>query len=507
MPRALSKRASEPQLSKLISLQKKVYDFILRHDSLTAHIKTLEERLYNAQQFYEQGQRQLQTKIRLKHVFGASVVARKNLPQGIASTSTLFNNIEEELKADKDLFFANNRSIGRLQQDLSQCSRDMKSLAVAAKRARSCAANIWKRVMVLTEFLVEQHRLEAATISGNDAHQQTVMNLKPILIKDIIIIQPYDPYISGEITNISSRDYVERIIGQIALLAELAYENHKSMCMDNGELVPQFGNNITRLITDEFSFYPKAPLTIKEYTDLLHAVYAIAEKLPLNIHLILASFPVLDAEQQLHNITLHVVSGKQPILHHHSKTRVSPVDITYGHKKFAQSTLAAPSQMARVNLSQELVFSPGTIVIAHTADGAEFITNVEVCLEHQFHTGIFCLNKEMLSAKNAHKIMPMQYSHVLTSRTIDIEPDPHHVRITQADAWCGGIWTRDPNTHEYRKFTPMESIKLNNIFGRASTAHIYTPQPAMLLPGRFFTRASKHNQAIIQENLQSLAPK
>lgn len=105
MPRDLNKRASERQLSELISLQKKVYDLILRHDSLTAYIKTLEERLYKAQQFYEQGQRQLQTKIHLKHVFGASVVARKNLLQGTASTSPLFNNIEEELKADKYLFF------------------------------------------------------------------------------------------------------------------------------------------------------------------------------------------------------------------------------------------------------------------------------------------------------------------------------------------------------------------------------------------------------------------
>ncbi len=72
------------------------------------------------------------------------------------------------------------------------------------------------------------------------------------------------------------------------------------------EQTPQLGE-ITRIITDEFSFYPKdRPFTLAEYKELIRTISSQAQHLPPDIHLVLATFPVLWPDGVVDNCGLFI---------------------------------------------------------------------------------------------------------------------------------------------------------------------------------------------------------
>lgn len=486
------------QLSILIELQKRIYDITLSYDISFAQLQSLKhsynERL--AQQYHLENQLRVKENLRqmLENSINYTISNLKIIKPG-PFPELQAQNVADNIRTHN----ANMRSMDKLNKKVHKLTEKIQRMADELDSLNRTVKDLFESRMQLVAALEQEYQWQTLVKTENPAYHQVFTNVHPILIKDIIVTQPSEAPSSGEVKHLGGENYLERMIQQITQFAELAFQNHASNCIE-GQLRPEMGNRITRLITDEFSFYPKNPLTVEQYTVLLAAIDKIAKTLPANIHLILSSFPVVDNQNQLHNIIVHVASGTEPVLHHHSKAKASRVDVTYGHKKLATANISTISpQMVQINLEQELRFSYGTIAVNTTAAGTQLITNVEICKEHQLRTGIVCLEKEINRAQLACEIIPLQYSHVLSSRTIDVERHDEHVRIIQADSINPGIWTRDPHTSSYLDPIPYKEITLNNIFGQNNSARIYNPQPTTFLPQRFFDRAIRHNQHLIKE--------
>jgi hypothetical protein len=89
---------------------------------------------------------------------------------------------------------------------------------------------------------------------------------------------------------------------------------------------------VTRLTSNEFYFYPYAKrgaLKNESFANLLTRIESLAATLPENLHLILSSFPVMDADNQVHNTVVHVQCGELPRLYAFSKSMPSSVDPKY----------------------------------------------------------------------------------------------------------------------------------------------------------------------------------
>lgn len=357
--------------------------------------------------------------------------------------------------------------------------------------------------MVHEMHSLQQHHL----FRKNPAYRQIINDLKPIYIQDIVVTHSSTlaQLDSGEVRGpIEEKAVVlKKIINQIKLLADLANKHHQKNCDTAGRIKKDCENNVTRLITDEFSFYPTEPLTIKRYMSILREIYRVAKTLSLNLQLILASFPVLDTEKKLHNVILHVTCGPKPILHHHSKAFPAPLDFNYGYPLASTSSPWLTPQMALICFDKPLVFSFGGILHSKTASGARFICNIEICLEHNFHLGVRSLHAEITKSPSDSKTLPMQYSHVLSSRTTFIMGmESHNVQITQADAFKPGIWTRDSRLNTYDSHFPLEIFSLEGYFGTARRVHIFKPQPVTYLPGKMLAMAFNENLRTIKETLE-----
>ncbi len=101
---------------------------------------------------------------------------------------------------------------------------------------------------------------------------------------------------------------------------------------DRLKMLPGKENHVTRLSFNEFYFYPyqkHGPLSQHGFDALVQKVDTLAHELPENLHLVLASFPVMDAKHQVHNMVLHVQCGEEAKLYSFAKAIPSKQDIDY----------------------------------------------------------------------------------------------------------------------------------------------------------------------------------
>ena len=374
-----------------------------------------------------------------------------------------------------------------------------------------------ERLNLLNLFKEEQRKcfsLDRDLCSISRAYGLALHNLQPILIQDILVTHPpgLETPENGETLNPIEEEcsYLGRMVQQFKLLAQLAKYHHQKNCTPDGRLKTSCKHNITRLITDEFSFYPCEPLTTEAYLYLLRTLEKIAKTLPSNIHLVLASFPVLDINEQLHNTTVHLDTGPeldtgpQPVLHHHSKALHAKEDFNYGYVFAENSAPWAHAQMPQIHFDRPLIFGFGSILYSWTAGRACLMNKLEVCIEHNYNIGLDCLGEELNRAVLADEIIPMQYSHVLTSRTTFInQREANNIRITQADAERPGVWIRDHQSSNFSSYQPSKVLRLDNYFGKSNQVHVYSPQQASYLPEEFFKRAASNNARIIDSQLES----
>ncbi|MEO8401454.1 MAG: hypothetical protein ABI597_06600 [Gammaproteobacteria bacterium] len=177
------------------------------------------------------------------------------------------------------------------------------------------------------------------TAASPDSHETQ----KPILISDILVSQtgtdPLNPM--GELNKLSSHairgnrtDDLQRMVDHISMLGRIANAQHIQMYFEkNNEkltLHQSDQNKITRLSLNEFSLYPHGePLTLQEFESVTEEIKKLARKFQPNLHLNLASLPVIGQDKKIYNIIIYVQCGELPSLQTFIKTIPSDLDTSY----------------------------------------------------------------------------------------------------------------------------------------------------------------------------------
>ncbi|HHS8496379.1 hypothetical protein, partial [Legionella anisa] len=273
---------------------------------------------------------------------------------------------------------------------------------------------------------------------------------------------------------------VDRMIEQIKALAECAKKNSKP-------------TRLTRLITDEFSFYTKnTPLSIEEYKELINRTSEVLKDLPPNIVLILSSIPVLWPDGSLRNAVLHVQSpntdDSEPIIHHFSKESCSGIDPVYSKDntvsncyEFRGDDYSSDEYSPDVVLKDTKVKcnDPNQYKSAILVQGVNLppiVDAIDVCLDHQ--NGVAIKNAEQL-LKNLSS-PPVYISHIVTSNYIAISEEQLTSSVVHVD-------------HKRRKVEGSDEKKeelVNTAFGTESRVFIYQSKKAEPIHSKLFRSIS-----------------
>lgn len=221
---------------------------------------------------------------------------------------------------------------------------------------------------------------------------------------------------------------LKRLIDQIKLLAQVTNTYHeKHYCTqhkDGTHTIKQHClNKITRLLSSEFSFYTKNPLTLADFSHLTESIIAIAEKQQSNVHLLLSSFAVVTEDNKLLNMCLYVECGNQAKLHSFCKANPYRNDISYGKSLFIQSpSLVLRKEKENANFVSSLknknIISNNSFFMVETAGGARCTIAVDICLDYSNdHSWLLFWNQF-----NAYDtaIIPDAIEHIVTSNSVPL---------------------------------------------------------------------------------------
>lgn len=126
-------------------------------------------------------------------------------------------------------------------------------------------------------------------------------------------------------------------------------------------------DNITRLSFNEFSFYPHethGPLTTKGFVEFTKQLELVASGLPENLHLLVASVPVVDDNHDVHNMICYVQCGKNLKIDTFAKAVPSDIDFVYPGTANAYATQGSNIRKLLNNILdfQSLMLDPETRV-------------------------------------------------------------------------------------------------------------------------------------------------
>lgn len=286
---------------------------------------------------------------------------------------------------------------------------------------------------------------------------------------------------------------VQKVLEYIELIGEQGIHAQRMASMPPG------GSQVTRVITDEFSFYPKrAPFTTLEYKKIIQGTAAIASKLPPDCHLVLATFPILWPDGGVHNCGLYVQSPKEPgdlpILHHFSKKNHSVLDFFYTKSDGTFYPATADEVCTKEQHPNEVlrdtavltndVNQYGAAIKITTSQGDEFISTIGICLDHRLGIEKKEVQQLILQLQKNDQPVPFQCSHVITSYSIENIPDYTLSTISHADPHSFIRHTTEPFEGVWMSSTsplPSEGVVsvLNNPFSKVpSTIEQY---PAKLI--------------------------
>jgi hypothetical protein len=183
-------------------------------------------------------------------------------------------------------------------------------------------------------------------------------------------------------------------------------------------------NKVTRLSFIEYYFYPSkkcGPLQLSTFIDLMDHIEKIAFSLPDNLHLTLASFPVLDSQNRVSNMVIYVQCGATPTVQTFAKATPSnnePIYKKTENVEFCASPLSPTYQIALGHAKSEkssLNFS--SPILCKTPDTA-FWTAIDVCADHEIGAAQQAFDREIASRlSTSTEIIPEQMSHIVTSNS------------------------------------------------------------------------------------------
>lgn len=222
-------------------------------------------------------------------------------------------------------------------------------------------------------------------------------------------------------------DMVERMENSISGLMDDAENTYQANCRPPRTTgVDQ--DYITRLSTNEFFFYTKEPLTLKEFEGLQNKIAEKAKTLSPGVQLILGSFAVKTDDNKVMNVTPHITCGKPPNFQLIVKNYTSPIDVRYkipdgqGNADTLpvldnKSKSSTPMPQITINgVAKD--FSFNNIVMCKTPGGTPFVTAIDICLDHAF--GVAKNNYNDLAKKNPD-ILSQPVSQVVVSNCIDVD--------------------------------------------------------------------------------------
>lgn len=152
-----------------------------------------------------------------------------------------------------------------------------------------------------------------------------------------------DEIIPGKMTAYSEEtdaELLNRVIAQIQQFANIGTKFHlqdnfvyESKKPDAKPMMkPDCKDNITRVSTNEFFFYPAAergPFTENIFGQLLARIEDLAKQLPENLHLALGTFPVENNVREVHCVGIYIQTGTLPRIDTISKAFPSDRDPDY----------------------------------------------------------------------------------------------------------------------------------------------------------------------------------
>ncbi|HAT8180273.1 TPA: hypothetical protein JA361_12645, partial [Legionella pneumophila] len=262
------------------------------------------------------------------------------------------------------------------------------------------------------------------------------MPKRPI-IQDISVISDLTPSSQGEafnpgapasqnpMTPIERHDMLVRLeksISDLMIDSEKTYQNN---CYKPGTTEVDL-DYICRLSTNEFFFFTREPLTLKEFEALQNKLVDEAKKRPSGLQLILGSFAVKTESGKVMNVVPHITCGQLPNFNFIVKSYTSPVDFRYQipDGKGNTSLLEAldvtnpDNPMPSITVNGATVdLSFNNIVTCKTPGEASFLTAVDICLDHA--KGVAKQNFEALSARHP-ETSKKPISHVVVSNWVDL---------------------------------------------------------------------------------------
>lgn len=140
----------------------------------------------------------------------------------------------------------------------------------------------------------------------------------------------------NELSKESEPALIARLLAEIKFMVKTVEEIHLEKNFSSGPngitMNQGSANIITRMNTNEFYFYPEAkrgPFTEAGFKSLIEGIEALARGSLENLHLILASFPLKNEVNDVHNMVIHVQCGPNAKIDTFAKSIPAEADIEY----------------------------------------------------------------------------------------------------------------------------------------------------------------------------------
>lgn len=169
----------------------------------------------------------------------------------------------------------------------------------------------------------------------------------PVNIRNIFIVQDRSGSKIGEFDFPRIRETEDQLIDRMMKTIQAISAEGCHIHMENNFSYAPYApflmkdnkkNEITRMVFHEFSFYPNefhGPLSIAGFNKLIEKIKLLAATYPENFHLLLATFPIKDEENNLHNVALYVQCGAEPIVTYTVKALPANSDLVYPKTRLA----------------------------------------------------------------------------------------------------------------------------------------------------------------------------
>jgi len=278
----------------------------------------------------------------------------------------------------------------------------------------------------------------------------------------------------------------ERLYQNIENLVKLTAKKHTSAnCDAKGLLRADKENNITRLITNEFSFYTKKPLSLKEFEKLNNSISTLASKQPENFHLILSSFAIKTPDNTIMNVVTHIECGKHPKINFIVKNHPSDIDPVYtetinGRRRILRNfdiNKGDQPDIHTLNINgHSHTFSFDNVLECKTPGNNYFYSCIDICSDHARGVAKNNLITKLQSADKKKHLDSIHCTHIVTSNFIGAQKANVIAPITHADPMASHKACRQGELN-----TNQKKIK-GTIFGTEQNITITPPMKCNALP-------------------------